>query len=63
MVKFIYEVYQSEVAQFVGEFLVIYGGSVNSENSSQILNIKGVEGLLVGKASLNVEEFAKILMS
>jgi triosephosphate isomerase len=51
------------VAQFVGEFLVIYGGSVNSENSSQILNIKGVEGLLVGKASLNVEEFAKILMS
>jgi len=63
MVKFIYEVYQNEVAQFVGEFLVIYGGSVNSENSSQILNIKGVEGLLVGKASLNVEEFAKILMS
>lgn len=63
MVKFIYEIYQNEVAQFVGEFLVIYGGSVNSENSSQILNIKGVEGLLVGKASLNVEEFAKILMS
>jgi len=63
MVKFIYEVYKNEVAQFVGEFLVIYGGSVNSENSSQILNIKGVEGLLVGKASLNVEEFAKILMS
>jgi triosephosphate isomerase len=63
MVKFIYEVYKNEVAQFVGEFLVIYGGSVNSENSSQILNIKGVEGLLVGKASLNVEEFTKILMS
>jgi triosephosphate isomerase len=63
MVKFIYEIYQNEVAQFVGEFLVIYGGSVNSENSSQILNIKGVEGLLVGKASLNVEEFTKILMS
>ena len=63
MVKFIYQIYENEIKELVEEFSVIYGGSVNSENSSQILNIKGVEGLLVGKASLNVEEFAKILMS
>ena len=28
---------------------------------TEILNIKGVDGLLVGKASLDIEEFAKIL--
>jgi triosephosphate isomerase len=61
MVKFIRQVYENEVAQFAEEFFLIYGGSVNSTNSVEILNIKGLDGLLVGKASLNIEEFAKIL--
>ena len=61
MVKFIRQVYENEVAQFVEEFFLIYGGSVNSTNSGEILNIKGLDGLLVGKASLNIEEFTKIL--
>jgi len=61
MVKFIRQVYENEVAQFVEEFFLIYGGSVNSTNSAEILNIKGLDGLLVGKASLNIEEFTKIL--
>jgi triosephosphate isomerase len=61
MVKFIRQVYENEVAQFAEEFFLIYGGSVNSTNSAEILNIKGLDGLLVGKASLNIEEFAKIL--
>ena len=63
MVKFIRQVYENEVAQFVEEFFLIYGGSVNSTNSGEILNIKELDGLLVGKASLDIEEFAKILKS
>jgi len=63
MVKFIRQVYENEVAQFVEEFFLIYGGSVNSTNSGEILRIKGLDGLLVGKASLDIEEFTKILTS
>lgn len=39
---------------------ILYGGSVNSQNCKQFLNIKGVNGLLVGGASLKADEFAKI---
>lgn len=63
MVNFIRKVYENEVAQFAEELLIIYGGSVNSGNSAEILNIEGVNGLLVGKSSLDIEEFAKILTS
>jgi len=63
MVKFIRQVYENEVAQFAEEFFLIYGGSVNSTNSGEILRIKGLDGLLVGKASLDIEEFTKILTS
>ena len=63
MINFIRQIYENEVAQFAEEFFVIYGGSVNSSNSGEILKIKGVDGLLVGKASLDIEEFTKILTS
>ena len=39
---------------------LIYGGSVNGNNSSEILEIEGIDGLLVGKASLDALEFSKI---
>ena len=39
---------------------VIYGGSVSIENSSSILREKEVDGALVGGASLDGGEFAKI---
>ena len=63
MVNFIRQVYENNIAQFVKEFFIVYGGSVNSQNSMEILNIEGVDGLLVGKASLDIEEFTKILMT
>lgn len=63
MTNFIRQVFTNEVANFFTEFHVIYGGSVNSSNSKDILSIKGVDGLLVGKASLQVDEFSKILLS
>ena len=39
---------------------ILYGGSVNQDNSSTILKIKDVNGLLVGGACLNSESFSNI---
>ncbi len=44
-------------------YKVIYGGSVNSSNSKKILAIGNVDGVLVGGASINIEEFNKIIAS
>ena len=40
---------------------IIYGASVSGEFVKDILSIPGVEGLLPGGASLNYEEFSKIV--
>lgn len=39
---------------------VVYGGSVNSTNAASFINHEGIDGVLVGGASLNPEEFIKI---
>lgn len=47
--------------KFAGEFAqvsVLYGGSVSSSNSAEILPV--CDGLLIGKASLAAEEYIKI---
>lgn len=61
----------SEVHQFIKDFikdefginniLVLYGGSVDGQNIEIFLNQSNIDGALVGGASLNKEEFAKIL--
>ena len=40
---------------------VIYGGSVKAANYKKILEIQNVDGLLVGGASLNLDEFNQII--
>ncbi|MEK7061844.1 MAG: triose-phosphate isomerase [Patescibacteria group bacterium] len=42
---------------------VLYGGSVKSDNSALYIKNTGANGLLVGGASLNAEEFIKIVKS
>ena len=42
---------------------ILYGGSVNWENAKAIIETGGVNGLLVGRESLNVETFPKLLTS
>jgi triosephosphate isomerase len=42
---------------------VLYGGSVKSENSGAYIKEAGANGLLVGGASLNAEEFVRIVKS
>lgn len=41
--------------------LVLYGGSVNSQNAKNYINEAGFQGLLVGKASLDSREFLEIV--
>ena len=40
---------------------ILYGGSMKPENAAQIMGIKGVDGGLIGSASLDAEKFAKIV--
>ena len=40
---------------------IIYGGSVDSQNAQEFLEKGGAGGLLVGRSSLNTQEFGKIL--
>lgn len=40
---------------------ILYGGSVNSDLVSAYLSLEGCNGALVGGASLNYQEFAKII--
>ena len=40
---------------------ILYGGSVNAENASELFNMPEIDGGLIGGASLNVEEFMKII--
>ncbi|MBE7075021.1 MAG: triose-phosphate isomerase [Clostridiales bacterium] len=42
---------------------LLYGGSVNTQNCKQFLGANGINGLLVGGASLKADEFAKICNS
>ena len=57
-----------EVAKTIKEFCgenkkILYGGSINSSNCSDILKLKEIDGALVGGASLNPKEFAMIAQS
>jgi triosephosphate isomerase len=43
-----------------GDSSILYGGSVNSENALELLD-SGVDGLFVGRASLDLDEFIRII--
>jgi triosephosphate isomerase len=58
VIEFIKKIIKEKFSNSITEFAVLYGGSVTSENSSEILKIS--DGLLVGKASLDAAEFVKI---
>jgi len=48
-----------EVRDFLKDRKVLYGGSVNSQNAKDYLEV--TDGLLIGGASLNADEFLKII--
>jgi len=41
---------------------LLYGGSVKPENIKEIASIRGVDGVLVGSASLQAESFSKLIL-
>ena len=45
------------------KIIILYGGSVKGDNSKDYMEKSGANGLLVGGASLNAEEFVKIVKS
>lgn len=63
-IKRVHAFIKSVVGEYFGAIVpVLYGGSVKSSNSHEILALEEVDGVLVGGASLNATEFAKIAMS
>jgi len=42
---------------------LLYGGSVNAANIEEITSIRGVDGVLVGSASLNVDNFLQMILA
>ena len=55
---------RAELAQILGaggnEVAILYGGSVKASNAKEILSAPGVDGVLVGGASLKFDEFSTI---
>ena len=42
------------------EIRVLYGGSVKASNAAELIHIPGVDGFLIGGASLDIDEYSKI---
>jgi triosephosphate isomerase len=40
---------------------ILYGGSVNAGNAAEIADIEGIDGVLVGGASLDGKTFGQII--
>ena len=53
---------RSFTEKFGSDFLgLLYGGSVNGQNASELSKIVGLNGLLVGNASLEPGEFYQVI--
>ncbi len=53
---------KNEIQNFEN-YKILYGGSVNSNNASEIMGLNNVDGVLVGGASLDALEYKKIMNS
>lgn len=64
--KTVQKLIRNQVAHLFGKEVaesirILYGGSANSSNSAMYLGVEGVDGLLVGGASLRADEFEAIV--
>ena len=60
--KFIRKTIKSKFGEQTAEVTrIVYGGSVKANNCKEVLKIEGVNGALIGGASLKVNDFLKIL--
>ena len=56
--KVVFNLYDRETAEKIS---ILYGGSVDSKNAFDFVDKTGMNGLLIGGASLNGSEFARIV--
>jgi len=49
------------IKSIMGNVVVLYGGSVTSSNINQFSKMPNIDGVLIGKASLNPVEFLQII--
>jgi len=62
MHKFIRDIISEEYSKNESENIsILYGGSVNSDNANELISINGVNGFLIGGASLDVDIFSDIV--
>lgn len=62
--RFIRKVLSDLFGRAIGEKIpVLYGGSVDDRNAGELLSAGGVQGLLVGRASLNPKSLEQIAQS
>lgn len=61
--QYIRQVVKEALPQFKNVPKVVYGGSTSPDNAKSLLGINGVDGLLVGKASLDPKQFWKMIES
>ena len=54
-------IYQKHGRTLANNLKILYGGSVNKENAKSYIKESGINGLLVGGASLKIDEFIGIL--
>ena len=43
------------------DFPILYGGSVTTDNAEELISVPGVDGFLIGGASLNIDSFTSIV--
>jgi triosephosphate isomerase len=58
--KLIGEMYDSQLAE---EIRILYGGSVKPSNAAELMAQEDIDGLLVGGASLNADDFVSIIQA
>jgi triosephosphate isomerase len=56
--KLLGEMYDGELAE---EIRILYGGSVKPDNAADLMREQDIDGLLVGGASLNADDFVAII--
>tara|TARA_Y100001970_G_C14180741_1_gene829694 strand:+ start:555 stop:1280 length:726 start_codon:yes stop_codon:yes gene_type:complete len=50
-----------DINKNINNYKIIYGGSVNSKNSKDIISLSNVDGALIGGASLKIDDFNNII--
>jgi triosephosphate isomerase len=62
-IAFIRGVVAGRSSDAAGRVRILYGGSVKPDNAEELLSIEGIDGALVGGASLDPEAFAAIVQA